>query len=334
MGSDFSRTLKSSVRASLHNGGVTPAHALTASHLTRRFGSRLAVDEVSFDVGAGEVLALLGPNGAGKTTTLRMLAGVIAPTSGTVHVGGLPLTAEAASPLRRRIGVLTEAPGLWDRLTVTQNLYVYARLYGLAEPAAVCADILQRFGLREHGDQLAAQLSKGLKQRVAIARALLHRPSILLLDEPTSGLDPAMALTVRRMILELRAEGCAVVLSTHNLDEVDRVADRVAVLRTQLVAVDTPATLRSRLFGPRLTIHVIGSAATFVPAVREFGEVSVEGEGTLHMTLRDFGSTPEIVRRLTAAGADIASVVPEEPPLEDVYLRLLGDGSDSRRPDS
>src|SRR5688500_2180956 len=163
---------------------------LTASQLTRRFDDRVAVQEVSFDVAPGEIFALLGPNGAGKTTTLRMLAGLIEPTSGAVHVDREPMTRHTAPRLRSRIGFLTEAPGLWDRLSVRQNLTVYARLHGLDDPVRAVTDALDTFDLRERDADPAVQLSKGLKQRVALARTLLHRPSIVLLDEPTSGLDP------------------------------------------------------------------------------------------------------------------------------------------------
>lgn len=169
---------------------------LTASHLTRRFDSRVAVEDLSFELAAGEIFALLGPNGAGKTTTLRMLAGLIVPSSGTVHINGELMSADA-SHLRGRIGFLTEAPGLWDRLTVFDNLVVYARLQGVTPARDVVTRALDLFGIANRAGDLAAQLSKGLKQRVALARTLLHNPSIVLLDEPTAGLDPESAHETR-----------------------------------------------------------------------------------------------------------------------------------------
>ena len=300
---------------------------LIASRLTRRFDDRVAVEDVSFQVGAGEIFALLGPNGAGKTTTLRMLAGLIHPTSGSVQIDGQQVTPASAGHLRSRVGFLTEAPGLWDRLSVRQNLLVYARLHGLPDPATTVNEALDRFNLLTRGGDLAAQLSKGLKQRVALARTLIHRPSIVLLDEPTSGLDPASAREVRELILQLRDEGRAILVSTHNLDEVDRVADRVAVLRTRLVALDTPAALRSRLFGARLGIVLAGSADAFAAHLRAGGlaDVRVDGD-VLSIGVDDPAArAPEIVRALVLAGAGIRSVAPEEPPLEEVYLRLLGE---------
>jgi len=202
---------------------LTSVATLVASHLTRTFDSRVAVDDVSFDLVPGEIFALLGPNGAGKTTTLRMLAGLIDPSSGGVRVDGEPMSRRAAPRLRSRIGFLTEAPGLWDRLTVGRNLLIYARLHGLPNPARAVDEALELFDIRNRRDERAALLSKGLKQRVALARTLLHKPDIVLLDEPTSGLDPESARDVRELILRLRGERRAVLLSTHNLDEVQRV---------------------------------------------------------------------------------------------------------------
>jgi ABC-2 type transport system ATP-binding protein len=285
--------------------------ALVASHLTRWFASRVAVDDLSFDLAPGEIFALLGPNGAGKTTTLRMLAHLIRPTSGSVRVDG-------------QVGFLTEAPGLWDRLTVEQNLLVYAKLHGLDNPQRAVDEGLELFDIGNRRDDRAAQLSKGLKQRVALARALLHRPDIVLLDEPTSGLDPESAREVRELILRLRHENRAVLISTHNLDEVQRVADRVAVLRSRLVALDTPAALRARVFGSRLLFTLTGEAARFSATLQPIaGDVRVYGR-TLSIGVADVErAAPVIVRTLVDAGANLISVVPEEAPLEDVYLRLL-----------
>jgi ABC-2 type transport system ATP-binding protein len=299
---------------------------LTASHLTRRFDSRVAVEDLSFELAAGEIFALLGPNGAGKTTTLRMLAGLIVPSSGTVHIDGEPMSAEA-SHLRGRIGFLTEAPGLWDRLTVYDNLVVYARLHGVTPARDVVNQALELFGIANRAGDQAAQLSKGLKQRVALARTLLHNPSIVLLDEPTAGLDPESAHETRALILRLRNERRSVVISTHNLDEVERVADRVAVLRSRLIALDTPDALRSRLFGRRVSITLAEPAAKFEPVVRSTGthDVTID-DRTMSIALEgDALVSPGIVKALVDAGARIVSVIPEERSLEEVYLRLLKD---------
>ena len=308
-------------------------HALTAQHLTRRFGDRVAVDDVSFELTAGEIFALLGPNGAGKTTTLRMLVGLIAPTAGSVQVGGDRMTQDAAPRLRERIGFLTEAPGLWDALTVQDNLGVYARLYGLADPDKAVKDALALFGLGDRSKDRTARLSKGLKQRVALARAIVHQPRIVLLDEPTAGLDPESARGVRELIVGMRSEGRAVLLCTHNLDEVERVADRVAVLRSRLVAVGTPSELRQRYFTTRLRIRLSGPAEPSVVVLHEAGIADARSDGTWLSLAPGTRTTPDIVRILVEAGAGIEAVEREEPSLEDVYIKLLhSDGGEVVHP--
>ena len=297
--------------------------ALTAQHLTRHFGDRVAVDDVSFELEAGQIFALLGPNGAGKTTTLRMLAGLIAPTSGSVKIGGEAMTPRAAPKLRERLGFLTEAPGLWDNLTVRDNLMVYAQLYGMHDAEKAVSEALALFEIADRRDDRTARLSKGLKQRVALARALVHRPRIVLLDEPTAGLDPESARDVRELIVAMRGEGRAVLLCTHNLDEVERVADRVAVLRSRLVAIGTPAELRQRLFTSRLRIRVSQDAESFAARLRTSGVGDVSADGTWLSLSEGTLTTPQIVRMLVDAGAGIEAVERDEPSLEDVYLKLL-----------
>ena len=304
--------------------------ALTAQHLTRHFGDRVAVEDVSFELEPGQIFALLGPNGAGKTTTLRMLAGLIAPTSGSVRVGSEAMTPDAAPRLRGRIGFLTEAPGLWDNLTVRDNLKVYAQLYGMRDAEKAVTEALALFEIADRSTDRTARLSKGLKQRVALARAIVHRPSIVLLDEPTAGLDPESARDVRELIVAMRGEGRAVLLCTHNLDEVERVADRVAVLRSRLVAVGTPKELRQRLFTSRLRIHVSQDADTFADTLRASGVSDVRADGTWLSLSEGTLTTPQIVRMLVDAGAGIEAVERDEPSLEDVYLKLLNPDGASR----
>src|SRR5690349_14119528 len=192
-----------------------------AEHLSRTFDDRVAVRDVSLSVNAGAIVTLLGPNGAGKTTTMRMLAGLILPTAGRISIDGVELTDATASRARGSVGLLTETPGLWERLSVRLNLITYARLQGVADPAHSVAEALHLVELADRVDEIAGKLSKGLKQRVAIARALIHKPRVLLLDEPTSGLDPASARRIRDLILALRSEGRAILVSTHNLGEAE-----------------------------------------------------------------------------------------------------------------
>ena len=286
----------------------------------------MAVDDVSLDLRAGEIFALLGPNGAGKTTTLRMLAGLIAPTSGTVQLDGEDMTPDAAPRLRARLGFLTEAPGLWDNLTVRENLSVYARLYGLSDPDKAVDDALALFRISDRSEDRAARLSKGLKQRVALARAIVHRPRVVMLDEPTSGLDPASARDVRELIVAMRSEGRAILLCTHHLDEVDRVADRVAVLRSRLVADGAPESLRQQLFAPRLRIRLTDSAERFAAVLRSSGVSDLSVNGHWLSIAGAPLTTPQIVRALVDGGAGVEAVETEEPSLEDVYIKLLGGG--------
>jgi ABC-2 type transport system ATP-binding protein len=298
---------------------------IEAFQLTRSFGGRLAVQDVTFSVRPGEIFALLGPNGAGKTTILRMLAGLIAPSRGTVAVDGIELTPRSAENVRSRVGFLPEAPGLWDRLSVEANLLVYARLYGLQDPAGRVRQLLDFFRLADRAADPAAQLSKGMKQKVALARMLLHEPAVLLLDEPTSGLDPHTAVMVRELVLQLTRTARAILISTHNLDEAERLADRVAVLQRRLVAVDTPAALRQRLFGRRLRVRLAGDGSPFRPVLAKAGYHDAVSEGaSLSIGVDDFDArAPEIVRLLVHAGAEIRSVLPDEPPLEKIYLKLM-----------
>jgi len=298
---------------------------INATNLTRAFGDRVAVRDVTLDVARGEIVALLGPNGAGKTTTMRMLAGLIAPTSGTVAIDGTTLTRGTGTALRGRIGFLTESPGLWDRLTVRENLDIYARLYGLRDRDRVIDGELDRFQLRDHASARAAELSKGMRQKVAIARALLHDPPVLLLDEPTSGLDPEIARGVRQLLEERRNAGCAILVSTHNLDEAERLANRVAVLQSRLVACDRPADLRKRLTSGRVIVRVSGNAAALLPLARSLDPSASIDDGALALRLADPESqTPDVVEALVAGGARITEVRAEMPALEDIYLKLVG----------
>jgi ABC-2 type transport system ATP-binding protein len=281
------------------------ADLLVADRLTRAFGDRVAVRDLSLSVAAGEIVALLGPNGAGKTTTMRMLAGLILPNSGTITIDRMPVSASTANQARRSVGLLTEAPGLWERLTVRANLLTHARLQTLDHPQQHVTRVLEQVDLADRADDLAGKLSKGLKQRAALARALIHRPPVVLLDEPTSGLDPASARQVRDLIAGLRTQGCAVLVSTHNLAEAEELADRIAVLKTELLACDSPNALRNRGEGVEVTI--------------EFEDGSKQA-----ITLKDLSQVPDVVKTLVTEGRRITRVSPDRRSLEDVYLSLVG----------
>ncbi len=184
--------------------------------LTRRFGDLCAVDRLDLDVAPGEVLGFLGPNGAGKTTTVRMLTGLIAPTSGTATVAGHSII-DAPDAVRRSVGILTETPGMYDRLTARRNLEIFASLYGVADVAGQVEKYLRLLSLWDRRDDPAGSFSKGMRQKLAICRALLHEPPLIFLDEPTSALDPAAAKQVRAFIRELSGQGRTIFICTHNL---------------------------------------------------------------------------------------------------------------------
>ena len=305
---------------------------IAVTHLTRRFGTRAVVDDITLDVGRGEIVALLGPNGAGKTTTMRMIAGLIRADAGSVAIDGVPLTAASGSRLRGRLGFLTEAPGLWDRLSVRENLEIYASLYSVPNPRRAIDGLLDRLELQPYAAVPSAELSKGTKQKVALARALVHDPPALLLDEPTAGLDPEITKSVRHLLEERRAAGCALLVSTHNLDEAERLSDRVAVIQQRLLAFDRPEALRRRLSNGRIRIRVAGEASRFLDAARVFDNQATADGSELSIQLVDPDTqAPAVVRALVNAGAGIVEASPERPALEDVYLHFVN-ASDARRP--
>src|SRR5919197_2949013 len=245
------------------------ANAIETHSLIRRFGDRVAVEDLSVAVEQGTVFGFLGPNGAGKTTTVRMLAALIAPTAGDAVVAGHRLGADDDT-LRRSVGILTESPGLYERLSARQNLTYFARLYDL-EPARAAAQVeryLRLLELWERRDDAVGTFSKGMRQKLAIARALLHEPPVLFLDEPTAGLDPEAARTVRDFVAMLRREGRTIFLTTHNLPEADELCDVVAVFERRLLRMGAPAELRAGLFGSGTVVRVRGDPLPLLQVVR------------------------------------------------------------------
>ena len=297
---------------------------ITTTALTRRFGDLTAVDHLDLDVQRGEVYGFLGPNGAGKTTTIRMLAALIAPSGGSATIAGRALGTDNQS-IRQRVGVLTETPGLYKRLSARDNLLLFARLYGIDRPEERVKKYLTLFELWDRRHGMAGSFSKGMRQKLALARALLHEPEVLFLDEPTAGLDPEAAKTVRDLIESLRSDARTIFLCTHNLDEADRLCDRIALFKTRLLKVGDPESLREEMYGRRTVVHL----ANPTPGIeRELNLPFVTKtewvDGRLVLSLSDpDAENPVLVRRLVELGADVQFVSELRVSLEDLYIDLM-----------
>jgi len=297
---------------------------ITATALTRRFGDLIAVDRLDLDVPQGEVFGFLGPNGAGKTTTIRMLAALIAPSGGSATIAGQTLGKDNRE-VRRRVGVLTETPGLYKRLSAWDNLMLFARLYGVDRPERNVEKYLRLFELWDRRDGLAGTFSKGMRQKLALARALLHEPDVLFLDEPTAGLDPEAAKTVRDLIESLRSDARTIFLCTHNLDEADRLCDRIALFKTRLLKVGDPQSLKEEMYGRRTVVHL----AQPKPGIEQelnlpFVTKTEWVDGRLVVSLSNPDTeNPILVRKLVELGADVQFVSELRVSLEDLYLDLM-----------
>jgi len=297
---------------------------ITTDGLTRRFGDLVAVEDLHLEVKKGEIFGFLGPNGAGKTTTVRMLAALIAPSSGTASVAGFHLGRENRA-IHQHVGVLTETPGLYKRLPAYDNLLFFAKLHGVRDSVSRVEHYLRLFELWERRNDLAGSLSKGMRQKLALVRALLHEPDILFLDEPTAALDPEAAKVVRELIETLRTKERTIFLCTHNLNEADRLCDRVALFKTRLVAIGKPQELKERMYGRRTVIHL---ADPHPGLEKELDFPFVKGIERVDDKLVISLSNPEsenplVVKRLVELGGQVQFVNELRVSLEDLYLDLM-----------
>jgi ABC-2 type transport system ATP-binding protein len=315
--------------AAREEGSSGKPPALMVDHLSKHFGERTAFEDVSFSVAQGEVFGFLGPNGAGKTTTVRTLGTLIAPTSGSASVAGIPLTPDNGPEIRQRIAIMPENPGLYRKLTVTENLELFAGLYEQRNAQVRIGEALEAVNLTARRDDLCGSLSKGLLQRVGLARALLNDPAVMFLDEPTSGLDPVATREVNDLINGLRQRGVTVFLTTHRLEEAERLCDRVAILNTTLRLVGRPDELRERLFSRSLVVEtlepLVAPDDVFMPAdgVEHW---QADGISSYVLTVADpRNMAPRVTRALVAAGADVVSISESRHSLEDVYLQLVNE---------
>ena len=312
----------------------TGESVLVVEHLTKRFGARTAFSDVTFQVGYGEVFGFLGPNGAGKTTTVRTLGTLIAPTSGTATVAGIPLLPENGVEIRQKIAIMPEAPGLYLRLSVNENLSYFAGLYGLRHPDKRIEEALASVNLSDRIDDLCGGLSKGLRQRVSLARTLLSDPAVMFLDEPTSGLDPVASLEVHNLIIGLKSKGVTIFLTTHRLDEAEKLCDRVAFMNTQLRTVGRTDELRQQLFQRSLlvrTVTPLSDPATLFSGIASVQEWHAGDDGSYVLTVADPNvAAPAVTRALVGAGADVLSIAETQHSLEDVYLELIADDGEAK----
>jgi ABC-2 type transport system ATP-binding protein len=308
-----------------------PGPVISTWDLTRSFKGRVAVDELTLEVAAGEVVALLGPNGAGKTTTVRLLNGVLAPDRGGCRVLGLDPVADG-DDVRQRTGVLTEAAGLDDRLTAMENLLAAARIRGLSDGDGRRRghELLDRFGMGDYADRRCQGFSTGQRKRVALARALLHDPEVLFLDEPTSGLDPEATRDVVELIATLaRGRGRTVILCTHFLAEANRIADRMAVLQLgRLRAFGRPDELAAGLWQGLAVDLDLGAPADerAIGAMLSIrGVLSAEPTATgamLRVEARD--DVPGLVAAVVGLGLPVFGAAPRPATVEDVYFAIQG----------
>jgi ABC-2 type transport system ATP-binding protein len=302
-------------------------------NLTRKFGDLTAVDNVTLHVEKGEVFGFLGPNGAGKTTTVRMLCCLIGKSGGEASIGGYTVDKESdCLKIRKMVGLLPENVGLYDSLSAYRNLDFYGQLYEV--PEARRKENIQRLltllGIWDRREDAAGTFSKGMKQKLAIARSLIHDPQVLFLDEPTANLDPEAAKTVRDFVLELKKEKRTIFINTHNLDEAERLCDRIAILKTKLIALDSPKNLEHSLYNRKTIVHLQAVDSAVTAAVEKLGFVKNMRTSDNKLILdmdnpeRD---NPAVVRAIVAAGGNIQYVTELRSTLEDVYLKLIREAS-------
>ncbi|HVL67548.1 MAG TPA: ABC transporter ATP-binding protein [Vicinamibacterales bacterium] len=304
--------------------------AIEVRRLTRRFGEFLAVDDVSFDVQKGEIFGFLGSNGAGKSTTIRMLCGLLRPTSGTAHVGGVDVAADPEG-VKRRIGYMSQRFSLYELLTVDQNIAFFGGIYGLdrGRLARRREFVLDMAGLRGREQTLARDLSGGWRQRLALGCAVLHEPPILFLDEPTGGVDPLSRRQFWRLIDELSAAGVTVLVTTHYLDEAER-CHRVALIHAGRLATIGRVAEVKQIFADRPILEIRTERAVeamqALESVAGVEKTSLFGT-SVHAVLASRAIRPETVREtLAARGIPVASVETVPPSLEDVFLDVVERG--------
>ena len=303
---------------------------LEASGLVKRFDDLLAVDDVSFTIGAGETYGLLGPNGAGKTTSISMISGLLEPNGGQVHVNGSTITTSSVAG-KKEIGLVPQDLAIYPDLTATENLSFFGRLYGMGGPElqSRIGEVLDVIGLKERKDDLTKEFSGGMKRRLNIGIGLLHKPKLLILDEPTVGVDPQSRNAILESVSNLSVEGMAVLYTTHYMEEAERLCDRVAIIDEGKIKAEGTRRELVSMVGEKDRITITGSgdlsgAAQSVSQTPGVTDTS-SGDHQLDILAIDASSIlPEILAKITGAGATISGVDVVEPNLEAVFLHLTG----------
>ncbi len=298
--------------------------AITVSHVSHRYGSRVAVDDLSLEVREGEIFVFLGPNGSGKTTLFRVLSTLIPLQSGSVSILGHDLQSELAA-VRSALGIVFQSPSLDKKLSVAENLHHQGRLYGLstAELKDRAQQMLNSLGVADRADDMVETLSGGMRRRVELAKGMLHRPRVLLLDEPSTGLDPGARADLWHYLRQVReAEGVTIVLTTHLLEEAER-ADRIAIMHHgRLVALDTPTALQASVGGDSITIRTERPAELAERVREQFQCEAIEVDGTVRLEQPD--GHQWISRLVEAFPGEIQTVTLGKPTLEDVFIDRTG----------
>jgi len=301
---------------------------IETENLTRKFGNLTAVDNLTLRVDKGEVFGFLGPNGAGKTTTIRMLCCLISKTSGNARIGDYEISGqENALKIRKIIGLVSDNVGLYESLTAYENLDYYGTLYRRTDSQRKESSeyFLKLLGLWEKRDALAGTFSKGMKQKLAIARALVHDPEILFMDEPTANLDPEAAKAVREFILDLKKEKKTIFINTHNLDEAERICDRIGILNTRLMAVGTPEDLERSIHGRKTVIQLRQVNEAILDSLKKLKvkNLVMENNKLTVDVVNPAEENPEMVNAIVAVGGRVETVTVTSSSLEDAYLKLV-----------
>ena len=301
--------------------------------LTKDYGARRAIDDLSFDAEQGEIVGFLGPNGAGKTTTMRILTGYMPPTDGTATVAGYDVVEESLE-VRKRVGYLPETVPLYNDMTALEYLKFMADLRRIPDPEERAYETLEGVNLKDRADSYIGTFSKGMRQRVGLAQALIHRPEVLILDEPTIGLDPAQVVEMRNVIREIGKDR-TVLLSTHILSEAQQICDRVLIInKGRIVTEDTPENLQSRLVGAqRVVLRVRGDSdglGTKIAKVKGVRTVEAKSDGSVEFEFAAGEDTrPQVAKAVVQAGYELLELRPVGLSLEEIFLELTRDNANA-----